>query len=115
MFYSVIKIIIINSYLLSLYAPVPEKEKFTIYLAFRKALYKQLFIHILSAEVTGKAEILFLLGLLTASSLLPPEDIIPVADEPDTEYKLKALATTAIVYKLGGILIAAAEGANIKY
>ena len=115
MFYLVIKIIIINSYLLSLHASVPEKKKFTIYLAFREALYKQLFMHILGVEATGKAEILSLLRSLTVSSLLSPEDTIPVADKPDVEHRLKALAAAAITYKLGGILTAAIEGANIEH
>ena len=115
MFYLVIKIIIINSYLLSLHAPIPEKKKFTIYLAFREILYKQLFMHTLSTEVIGKAEILFLLEPLTASFLLPPGDTIPVTDEPDTKHKLEALATAAIIHKSGGILTAAAKGTNIKH
>ena len=72
-------------------------------------------MHILGAEVTGKAEILPLLEPLIASSLLPPGDTIPVADEPDTEHGLEALATTAIARKSGGILTAAAEGANIEH
>ena len=72
-------------------------------------------MHILGAEATGKAEILPLLGPLTASSLLPPGDTIPVADEPDAEHGSEALATTAMARKLGGILTAAAEGANIEH
>ena len=72
-------------------------------------------MHILGTEVTGKAEILFLLGPLTASSLLSPGDIIPVADKPDAEYESEILATVAMAYKLGEILTVAAEGANIKY
>ena len=115
MFYSVIEIIIVNSYLLSLHAPVSEKKKFTTYLTFRETLYKQLFMHTSGAKATGKAEILSLSEPLTASSLLPPGDTIPVADEPDTEHKSEALATAAMAHKLGGILTAATEGANIKH
>ena len=72
-------------------------------------------MYILGAEVTGKAEILFLLESLTALSLLPPGDIIPVADEPDVEHGSEVLVAVAIARKLGGILIAATEGANIEH
>ena len=72
-------------------------------------------MHTLSTKVIGKAEILPLLGSLTISSLLPPGDTIPIADMPDVEHRLEALAAAAIVYKLGRILIAAAEDTNIEY
>ena len=72
-------------------------------------------MYILGAKATGEAEILPLSEPLTASSLLPPGDIISVTDKPDTEHGSKALATAAITYKSGGILTAAAEGTNIKY
>ena len=45
MFYSLIGIIVINSFLLSTYAPTTKKNKFSTYLAFREALYKDLFTH----------------------------------------------------------------------
>ena len=50
MFYTLIGIVVVNSYLLSSYAAVPKKDKFTMYLAFREALYKALFIHTTGAE-----------------------------------------------------------------
>ena len=72
-------------------------------------------MHTSGAEAIGKAEILSLLGPLTASSLLPPGDTIPVIDKPDIEHGLEALAAAAMARKLGGIFTAAAEGANIKH
>ena len=42
-FYTMVGIVVVNSYLLSSYASVPKKKKFVSYLAFRKALYKVLF------------------------------------------------------------------------
>ena len=46
MFYSLVSIIAINSFLLSTYAPTAKEDKFSIYLAFREALCKGLFTHI---------------------------------------------------------------------
>ena len=45
MFYTIIGIVVVNSYLLSAYAPVPEERKFTKQLAFREALCKALFAY----------------------------------------------------------------------
>ena len=56
MFYTLIDIIIVNSYLLSSYAAVPKEDKFTKYLAFREALYKVLFNHATGAAAAGAKE-----------------------------------------------------------
>ena len=45
MFYSLISIIVVNFFLLSTYAPTTKEDKFLIYLAFREALYKDLFVY----------------------------------------------------------------------
>ena len=44
-FYTMIGIVVVNSYLLSAYAPVPEEKKFTKQIKFREALCKALFAH----------------------------------------------------------------------
>ena len=57
MFYTVIGVVVVNSYLLSLYAPVPKEKKFMEHLAFREALYKALFQHSTRAAVAGAASL----------------------------------------------------------
>ena len=51
MFYNLIDVVVINSFLLSYYAPVTNEDKFLIYLTFREALCKGLFIYIVAAAV----------------------------------------------------------------
>ena len=45
MFYELVNIAVVNSYLLSYHSDVPKKERFTNQLAFRIALYEALFKH----------------------------------------------------------------------
>ena len=45
MFYSLVNVIAVNSFLLSTYAPAIKEDKFLTYLAFREALCKGLFAH----------------------------------------------------------------------
>ena len=59
-----------NSFLLSYHAPIAKENKFSEYRAFRKTLYKGLFIHIRS------------------------QSIVPVADTVTTAYTV-AIAGTA--------------------
>ena len=46
MFYNLISVITVNFFLLFTYAPAAKENKFSIYLAFRETLYKDLFAHI---------------------------------------------------------------------
>ena len=55
MFYIMIGMVIVNLYLLSSYAPVPGKERFTKQLAFREVLFKQLFEHAIGVEAVTNA------------------------------------------------------------
>ena len=64
MFYTIINIIIINLFLLSLHAPVAKKNKFTKYIVFREALYRGLFNYIIEIVGVDRADITFLAGLL---------------------------------------------------
>ena len=45
MFYNLVSVIAMNSFLLSTYAPAAKENKFSTYLAFREALCKGLFVH----------------------------------------------------------------------
>ena len=51
MFYNLIGVVVINSFLLSYYAPVTNEDKFLMYLIFREALCKGLFTYIVAAVV----------------------------------------------------------------
>ena len=62
MFYSLLNIVVINSFLLSYYAPITKEDKFSEYKAFRKILCKGLFIYI------------------------RPQSIVPVVDTVTTAY-----------------------------
>ena len=53
MFYTISNIVIINSYLLSAYAPIPEERKFTKQIKFREALCKTLFTHLTNAVASA--------------------------------------------------------------
>ena len=70
MFYTTISIVVINSFLLSLHAPVAKKDKFIKYVAFREALYKGLFDHATGAADAGGADIPSLAGPLNAAEAL---------------------------------------------
>ena len=45
MFYNLVGVIAVNSFLLSTYAPAAKEDKFSTHLAFREALCKGLFAH----------------------------------------------------------------------
>ena len=49
MFYTLISIVVVNSYLLLLYIAVPKRDKFTKYLIFKEALYKALLKYVIDA------------------------------------------------------------------
>ena len=46
MFYSLLNIVVMNSFLLSYHAPITKEDKFSEHKVFRKALCKGLFIYI---------------------------------------------------------------------
>ena len=75
MFYTLISIVVVNSYLLSSYAAVPKKEKFTKYLIYREALYKVLFAQATGAVAAGAQETLPVAGSVNA--VLLPGGSIP--------------------------------------
>ena len=62
MFYSLLNIIVVNSFLLSYHAPIAKEDKFSEHRAFRQALCKGLFIHI------------------------RPQSIVPIADTATAAY-----------------------------
>ena len=97
MFYTMIGIVVVNSFLLSSYAPVSKKDKFTDHSVFREALYKQLFKHVTGAEAAGASDMLPIAGPVAAASILPPGNTVPIADEPDT---------AAVAHEAGKMLIA---------
>ena len=49
---------VVNSYLLSSYAAVPKKEKFTKYLIYKETLYKVLLTQAIDVVVAGTQEML---------------------------------------------------------
>ena len=71
MFYSLLNIVVVNSFLLSYHAPIAKEDKFSEHRAFRKTLCKGLFIHI------------------------RPQSIVPVADTVTIAY---AVAIAGAVY-----------------
>ena len=91
MFYTMIGIVVVNSYLLSSYAQVPKEDKFTDHLAFRRALYQGLFEHATGAAgAAGAVEILPVAG--PVNLVLPPGDTMPVVADPDTEDRAEIAA-----------------------
>ena len=113
MFYTLIGIMVVNSYLLSSYAAVPKEDKFTKYLAFRETLYKALFKHATGAEAAGAKDALPIARPTTAAAMLPPGGLIPRADTGAEGANAKITARTA--YKAGKILKAAAAAARVKH
>ena len=78
MFYRLLNIVIVNSFLLSYHAPIAKEDKFSKHRAFRKALCKGLFIHI------------------------RPQSIVPIADTVITRVKhqrVKIKRAAYIIYK----------------
>ena len=105
--------VIINSYFLSLHASVPKENKFINYLAFRQALYKALFQHSTGAAAAGAAESLPVAG--PVNLVLPPGDIVPVVNNPDTEDRAELAAAAAVAHIVGEILVTAAANPSIKH
>ena len=50
MFYIIISIVVVNSFILSSYAPVSKEKKFTDQRAFKEILYKALFACLTGAD-----------------------------------------------------------------
>ena len=104
---------VVNSFLIFLYATVPKEDKIIIHTVFREKLYRDLFEHITGAAGASKADIVSLstteLNNAAISSALSPGDLILRAEV--TEQDIERAATknaTRIAYKVGEILIAAA-------
>ena len=57
MFYSLLNIVVVNSFLLSYYISITKKNKFSKYKVFRKTLCKGLFIYIRSQSIVPIADI----------------------------------------------------------
>ena len=113
MLYTVISMVIMNSYLLSLHAPVPKENKFTDYLAFRQALYKALFQHLTGAAAAGAAELLPVAGPMNL--VLPPGDTVPVVNNPDTEDRAELVAAAAVAHIAGEMLVTAAANPSVEH
>ena len=92
---------------------MPKENKFTDYLAFRQALYKALFQHLIGAAVAGATELLPVVG--PVNLVLPPGDRVPVVNNPDTEDRAELAATAAIAYIVGEMLIIAIVNLSVKY
>ena len=91
MFYDLIGVVVINSFLLSYYAPVANEDKFLIYLAFREALCKGLFTHV-AAAAAGIADAI-------ATPVAGPVNVVPVAGVMPTrvEYQRITIKRTPCV------------------
>ena len=113
MFYAMIGIVVVNSYLLSSYAPVSRKEKFAKHLAFREALFKQLFEHATGVEVAiGAANVLPVAGPINA--ILPPGDTVP-ANELNAESGVATMAVAKTAHTVGQILAKTAVTSKIEH
>ena len=98
---------------MSLYTPVPKENKFTDYLVFRQALYKALFQHSTGAAAAGAAELLPTAG--PVNLVLPPEDTVPVINNPDTEDRTELAAAAAVIHIADKMLVTAAANPSIKH
>ena len=103
MFYTLIGIVVVDSYLLSSYAAVPKEDKFTKHLALREALYKALFTHATGAAAVGANETLPVAGPVNIP--LPPGGSIPwinqdadgaAAENARTAYMLKVVSSKEV-------------------
>ena len=113
MLYTIIGVVVVNSYLLSLHAPVPKENKFTDHLAFRQALYEALFQHSTGAAAAGAAESLPVAG--PVNFMLPPGGTMPVIDDPDTKDRAELVAAAAIAAAAGKMLVTAAASASVEH
>ena len=73
MFYNLLNVVVVNSFLLSYHVPVAKEDKFSEYRAFRKALCKGLFIFV------------------------RPQSIVPVADTVTVVYTVAIVGAAYIV------------------
>ena len=112
-FYTIINIVVVNSFLISSYATVPKEDKIMIHAVFREKLYTGLFEHATGAAGASGVDIASLpiteLNYAAIPSALPPGDSIPRVEvtEQDTE-GAATKNTTRTAYKAGEILMAAA-------
>ena len=115
MFYTMVGMVVVNSYLLSAFTPVPKKEKFTDHSAFREALYKALFQHSTGvyAAIASAPDIQAVAG--PANLKLPSGDSIPMAEKPDTEGGPEFVAAVKVAHRAGEILVQAAAGAKVEH
>ena len=104
---------ITNLCFLSLYAPVPKENKFTNYLAFKQALYKAFFQHLMGVVAAGAIESLLVVG--PVNLVLPLGDTVLVVNNPDTEDRVELVAIAAITYIVGKILIIAVANLSVKH
>ena len=72
MFYNLLNIVVVNSFLLSYHAPIAKEDKFSEHRAFRKTLCKGLFIH------------------------TRPQSIVPIADTATTAYTVAIVGAAYI-------------------
>ena len=84
---------------------MPKENKFINYLAFKQALYKALFQHLIGAAVVGATESLPVVG--PVNLVLPPGDIVLVINNLDTKDRAELAATVAVVYIAGKMLVTA--------
>ena len=98
---------------MSLHIPVPKENKFTDYLAFRQALYKALFQHLIGAAAAGATELLPVVG--PVNLVLPLGDIVPVVNNPDTEDRVELAAAIAVAYIVGKMLVITAANPFVKH
>ena len=70
MFYTMLGIVVVKSFLLLFYSSVPEKDKFTKQCLFREALYKALFACLKDIDTVGTADtLLFMAGPVDPAAL----------------------------------------------
>ena len=105
--------VIINLYLLSLHAPLPKENKFMNYLAFRQALYKTFFQHLIGVVAAGAVESLPVAD--PANLVLPPGDTVPVVNNLDTEDKAELAAAVIIVYIADEMLVTATANLSVEH
>ena len=69
---------VVNLFLISLYAPVLIEDKIIKHVVFREALFKALFAHATGPEGAGAADIPPLAGLITATEALSLSDLTAI-------------------------------------
>ena len=77
-----------NSYLLSFWAPVLKKNKFSNYLVFREALYTGLFAHAVPmAGVADRADTAGVVGVVGAAGISAEHQRVKIKRAPYVIYK----------------------------